>query len=551
MKVSLLLAAGFLTGLSVSSQSGFEDITEKSGVKFRNQNHPTKQKYLIETMVGGVAMLDYNGDGALDLFFVNGARLTESMKRGQQPDKSVSEYWNRLYRNNSDGTFTDVTEKAGLQGKGYSMGVAVADFDNDGHPDIYVTGWDGNTLYRNRGDGTFEDVTTKAGVRGSGWSTGAAFVDVDRDGHLDLVVARYMEWGFHLDIYCGEKKAGHRSYCHPDHYQPTTHLLFRNNGNGTFTDISKASGIGIHPGKGLGVAINDFNDDGWPDIAIANDAVQQQLFLNNKGKFTEAGLELGIGYDDDGRAFAGMGIDFTDYDNDGRPDIFINALANQRYALFHHTGSAFEYISRKSGLSEASSLHSGWGAKFFDFDNDGWKDLFVAQGHVTDNIELTQPNIRYLEPPMLLKNNRGKLTDISRNSGSIFSKALASRGAAFGDLNNDGYIDIAINALNGPAVILKNRGGNNQWLGLDLKGTKSNRDAIGAVVKVVSLNGVSQIQMVSTAGSYLSASDRRLFFGLGKDTEVKQVEIRWPNGKTQKLGKLAVNKLHQITEPSN
>lgn len=551
MKFLLLIVCGFTIVMSAAVAQGFEDISEKSGIRFRNQNSPTSQKHLIETMVGGVAMLDYNNDGALDLFFVNGAKLTSSMKPNSPLDKSAPEYWNRLYRNNKDGTFTDVTEKAGLQGTGYGMGVAVADFDNDGYPDIYVTGWAGNTLYRNRGDGTFVDITAKAGVRGSGWSTGAAFVDIDRDGHLDLVVSRYMEWGFHLDIFCGERKAGHRSYCHPDHFKPTTHLLFRNNGNGTFTDISKASGLGNHPGKGLGIAIHDFNGDGWSDIAIANDAVQQQLFLNNKGKFTEVGLEMGIGYDEDGRAFAGMGIDFADYDNDGRPDIFINALANQRYALFQHMGTAFEYVSGKSGVSEASALHSGWGAKFIDYDNDGWRDLFVAQGHVTDNIELTQPNIRYLEPPMLLRNLRGKFVDVSKNSGSIFRKALAGRGAAFGDFNNDGSVDVAINCLNGPAVILRNTGSTNAWLILDLQGTKSNRDAIGATVRVTPKSGSAQTQFVSTASSYLSANDRRLHFGLGNNTQAVQVEIRWPSGRVQKLDQLAVRKIHKIVEPAN
>lgn len=549
MRQLLVTGIALAMGMPVDSNSGFEDVTAKTGITFRNQNSPTTRKYLIESMVGGVAMLDYNSDGALDLFFVNGAKLADPMGREAHPDKSESIYWNRLYRNNKDGSFTDVTDAAGVRGEGFGMGVAVGDYDNDGHPDIYVTGWERNVLYRNRGDGIFSDVTAQAGVMGGGWSAGAAFVDFDLDGNLDLVVSRYVEWGFHLDLYCGDRKPGYRSYCHPDQFKPIGHMLFRNNGRGGFTDVSKSSGLGNYPGKGLGVAINDYNGDGWPDILIANDSVQQQLFRNDKGRFTEVALELGLGFDEDGRAFAGMGLDFTDYDNDGQPDIFINALANQRYALFRNAGSSFEYISGPSGVGEASLLHSGWGAKFVDYDNDGWRDLFVAQGHVMDNIELTQPSIRYREPILLLRNVRGKFTDVSKASGTIFSKPLAARGAAFGDLDNDGFVDAAINCSNGPAVILRNKGSANAWIGLELKGQRSNRDAISARVRLVAGAGPDQVQFVSTAGSYLSANDRRVFFGIGGNTEAQLIEIRWPSGRVQKLEKVSARKIHQVVEP--
>jgi hypothetical protein len=343
-------------------------------------------------MSGGVAMFDFDNDGWLDLFFVNGAALTDPMPPGRAPDKTDPRYWNRLYKNNRDGTFTDVTERAGLQGTGYGMGVAVGDFDNDGFPDLYVTSLGANTLYRNNGDGTFTDITAKAGVAADGWSTGACFIDYDRDGRLDLMVSRYVEWGFDRNPYCGERRPGYRAYCHPDQFKPATHLLYRNNGDGTFRDVSELSGFGKVPSKGLGVAVNDFDRDGWPDIVVANDSAPEQLFRNNHdGTFTNVALGLGMAYDEDGKTFAGMGVDFADYDNDGWPDVFINALANQRYALFKNSkATAFDYVSGPSGVAGLTTLHSGWGAKFVDYDNDGWKDLIVAQGHVMDNIELTR-----------------------------------------------------------------------------------------------------------------------------------------------------------------
>jgi len=531
---------------------GFEKLPDRGGINFQHAASHTGEKYLPESMGAGVAMLDYNNDGFLDLFFVNGAALRTPMRAGARPDKSDPRFWNRLYRNNGDGTFTDVTEAAGLRGNGYGMGVAVGDFDNDGFPDLYITNLGSNTLYRNNGDGTFTDITEKAGVKCGGWSAGACFFDYDRDGKLDLFVTRYLDWDFDKNIYCGEHRDGYRSYCHPDQFKPTTHMLFHNNGNGTFTDVSARAGFSGKPSKGLGVAIADFDRDGWPDIAVANDSYPEQLFRNNRnGTFTEIGTELGLAYDEDGKTFAGMGIDAADYGNQDWPGVFINALANQRYALFeNHDGKMFEYVSGRSGISKATMLHSGWGAKFFDFDNDGWKDLFVAQGHVMDNIELTQPSSRYREPLLLLRNNGGKFEDISMQVGSEFSKPLAARGAAVGDINNDGWMDIAINCNDGPAIVLLNRGGNgNHWLSVNTVGSKSNRDGIGCCVRIVSASGREQTMYVSTAGSYLSASDKRVHFGLGADRVAKLVEITWPNGTVQRLENVTADRILTVKEP--
>ncbi|MGH9584692.1 MAG: FG-GAP repeat domain-containing protein, partial [Bryobacteraceae bacterium] len=446
----------------------FEDVTATAGIAFRNEASHTSQKYLPETMGGGVAMFDYNKDGLLDLFFVTGAALSDPMLPGKLPDKTNPKFWNRLYRNNGGGTFTDVTMQAGLKGDRYGMGVAVGDFDNDGYPDLYVTGLGHNTLYHNNGNGTFTDVTKAAGVAGSGWSTGAMFIDYDRDGLLDLFVARYLTWDFSKNVFCGIPKPGGRAYCHPDEFPPITYLLFHNEGHGRFRDVSKESGVANFAGKGLGVAMNDYDRDGWPDIVVANDSFPEQLFHNlGNGKFKEVGLQAGIAYDQNGNTFAGMGVDFADYDNDGWPDIFIDSLAKQKYALFHNQHGKFDYVSGPTRISEDSINHSGWGAKFVDYDNDGSKDLFIGQGHVMDNIAMTQPGVRYLEPPMLLRNVAGRFVDVSAQSGPTFRQPRAARGVAFGDINNDGFIDIAINCNNEPAVLLKNTGNRNHWLIVD------------------------------------------------------------------------------------
>jgi hypothetical protein len=528
----------------------FEDVTSRSEIGFQNSSCHTSRKYLPETMGGGVALLDYNRDGRLDVFFVNGAALSDPMPPGKEPGKTAPKFWNRLYRNNGDGTFTDVTEQAGLKGDGYGMGVAVGDYDNDGYPDLYVTYVGHNTLCHNNGDGTFTDVTAAAAVAGSGWSTGAMFIDYDRDGRLDLFVSRYVGWNGWQDIFCGLPQPGGRMYCHPDQFQPVTHLLFHNEGNGHFRDVSQESGIAKFPGKGLGVAMNDYDRDGWPDIVVANDSFPEQLFHNLKnGKFEEVGVERGMAYDEDGNTFAGMGIDFADYDNDGWPDLFVDALAKQKYALFHNDRGRFNYVSGAAGISAESVAHSGWGAKFFDYDNDGFKDIFIGQGHVMDNIEMSQPDVRYREPPLLERNLSGKFIDISAQSGPIFSRPLAARGVAFGDINNDGFIDVVINCNSGPAVILQNSGNSNHWLTVDTVGTKSNRDGIGAQLHLTGPDEREQFAVVSTASSYLSASDKRVYFGLGHTTSIKKLDITWPSGIVQHVGALKADQVYVAHEP--
>jgi len=555
----IALWATFSTGIARPAQAPkaapapppveFIDITATSGIRFRNQTSKTSRKYLIESMVGGVAALDYDRDGRQDLYFVNGAALKDPMPPGEEPDKSDPKYWDRLYRNRGDGTFEDVTEKAGVRGRYYGMGAVAADYNNDGFPDIYVTNYGRNILYRNEGDGTFADVTREAGVEGGGWSAGATFVDYDKDGDLDLFVSRYLQWDFSMDIWCGPVKPGYRAYCHPDKFDPISHILYRNNGDGTFADVSKAAGIAAHPGKGLGVAIQDHNADGWPDIAVANDAFAQQLFRNNRdGTFTEEGLLTGMAYDADGQAFSGMGIDFADYDEDGWPDIFVNALANQRYALFRNDKGNFDYVSADTGVARSTMLHSGWGTRFLDYDNDGDKDLFVAQGHVMDNIELTQPSVRYLEPPLLLRNAGGKFEDVSASAGAAFQRPLAARGVAFADLDNDGWVDLAINCSDGPAVILRNRGGNNNWLVVETVGSAGNRDGIGASIRLVTPSGRVQHAMVTTSGSYVSGSDKRVFFGLGRDVAAQLLEIRWPSGKLLRRENVKANQFLVVRE---
>jgi hypothetical protein len=527
----------------------FRDVTAASGVRFTCQGSPTSQKYLIETMPGGVAVLDYDGDGLLDLFFVNGAALGDPHSPGRQPDKSDPRFWNRLYRNRGDGVFTDVTEKAGVRGHSFGMGVAVGDFDNDGLPDIYVTNFGKNILYRNNGNGTFTDVTAKAGVAGGGWSSSAAFLDYDRDGWLDLAVTRYMEWDFDKNLFCGPREK--RAYCHPEEFKRIGHLLFHNNRDGTFTDVSRESGFGMVPGYGLGIAVNDYDRDGWPDILAANDNVPEQLFRNlGNGKFEEVALAAGLAYDEDGRTFSGMGVDFNDYNNDGWPDVFIGALANEKYAIFRNLKGNFEYVTSSSGVGGITASHSGWGLKFIDYDNDGWKDLFVAQGHVMDTIEYSSPSLKYEEPILMMRNLNGKFEDVSRFSGEAFRVPRASRGVAFGDLDNDGNLDIVISCLNGPAVILRNEGGaGNHWLLVNTIGTRSNRDGLGARVRIVLPSGAEQHGIVTTAGSYQSACDKRVHFGLGSHRTAKLLEITWPSGTVQTLENVAADQVLTVREP--
>jgi enediyne biosynthesis protein E4 len=550
----LALGCGCLWVLVGAADPGvrFTDVTHSIRIAFKHESSATSNKYLLETMGGGVALLDVDNDGRLDAFFTNGARLEDPMPEGKQPDKSSAAFWNRLYRQTTTGGFIDVTEKAGLTGmpqNRYGMGVAVGDYDNDGFADIYVTNFDGNTLYRNQGDGTFADVTSRAGVAAGGWSASAGFFDYDNDGALDLFVTRYLDWTFKNNRYCGEKKPGYRAYCHPDNFDPVTNILFRNNGNGTFTDVSSRAGVAASTGKGLGVSFADYDDDGFVDVYVANDSVQSFLHRNNgDGTFAEVGLLAGVGFNESGKAFAGMGVDFSDYDNDGRPDVFVTDLSNERYMLFRHNGDgSFRDVTNASGVGGATLSFSGWSTRFFDYDNDGWKDIFVAQGHVMDTIEKTAPNLKYLQPPLLLRNESGRFVRVS--PGEVFQRDWAGRGAAFGDLDNDGDVDVVVSNVGQNAVVLRNDGGSqNNWIEIRTAGRKSNRDGIGCRVKVISASGLTQYGTINTAVGYLSASDKRLVVGLNRDDFAKLVEIRWPSGVVQKFENVKARQVLTATE---
>ncbi|MCA1592036.1 MAG: FG-GAP-like repeat-containing protein [Acidobacteria bacterium] len=525
----------------------FTDITSQSGVTFRHDASSTSQKYLLETMGGGCAMFDYDNDGRMDLYFTNGAKLEGAMPKGSMPDKSEPRFWNRLYHQKSDGTFEDATVRAGVRGAGYSMGVAAGDFDGDGWVDLYVTAYGGNTLYRNKGTGAFEDVARRTGTNASGWSTSAGWLDYDRDGRLDLFVARYMDWDFERGaIFCGDPRF--RAFCHPDNFKGAANILFHQKPDGTFEDVSERAGIADPAGKGLGVAFADFDDDGLTDIFVANDSVRQSLYHNKgTGAFEDVALLAGVGYDENGKTFAGMGVDVADYDNDGLPDILITALSNETYPLFRNAGDlSFVYTTGTSGLGQITLLYSGWGTHFIDADNDGLRDIFAAQGHVLDTVEKTTSFLAYRQEPLLARNTGRNFVNVSASAG--FNVPLAARGAAFGDLDNDGDTDIVLAQTGGPPVILRNNGTKNHWLGLALVGVKKNRQGLGARVQITDAAGGRQIFDVTCAGSYLSSNDGRVLAGLGTKTGVRSVEVRWPDGQIQTVNNPAVDKYLTINE---
>jgi enediyne biosynthesis protein E4 len=526
-----------------STEVVFTDVTQQLGITWQHINGATPEKYLIETMGGGGAFLDFNNDGRLDIFLVQSGchRFSVNCK----PEK------NALYRQNADGTFTDVADAAGVANSGiYGMGVAVGDFDNDGYPDIYVTGYPHNVLYHNNGDGTFTDVTAKSHVAGSGWSTSAAFFDYNRDGLLDLYVGRYLEWDESKNIYCGEQRPGYRSYCHPDEFKCVSSLLFRNNGDGTFTDVSQVSGIAKACGKALGVVAFDFNNDEWPDLYVANDAVPNFLFKNNHdGTFTECALlaEVALGYS--GKPQSGMGTDAADFDGDGRPDLFVTNIDNEPNNLFHNNGDGtFDDVTVNASLGSVALLFSAFGTKFIDFDNDGYLDLAVLNGHVLDNIHLYRSGVTFAERPFLLQNVAGKFYEVGAKHGAAFTKTYVGRALATGDFNNDGAIDMLWVTNGGPPILLRNDGGNrNSWIGFQLRGTVSNRDAVGAVVTVTAGNR-RWVREVVGGSSYCAAHDLRLLFGLGSSEKVDKVDVRWPSGATSHLENLPARKYLQITE---
>jgi enediyne biosynthesis protein E4 len=531
----------FLNYAAMAAAAPIFEVKPLRGIDFLLQNSPTPRKFLIETMPGGVALFDYNNDGLLDIFLVNGGRITESLRVPENFERNNPKFWNRLYRQNHDGSFLDVTQAAGLANAGngnYGMGVAVGDYDNDGNADLYVTSYGKNILYHNNGDGTFTDVTAKAGVAGGGWSVSAGFFDYDNDGRLDLFVTRYMDWDADHNKICG---GDWHTYCPPNAFPATTCLLYRNRGDGTFEDVTERSGLAAKKGRALGVAFADYDGDGFTDIFVSNDGMQQYLFHNNgDGTFTECGLESGVAFTADGKGMSGMGAVFQDYDNDGRPDVLVTVLPREIYSLYHNEGGGnFNYASLEAGLGALTSMSSGWGVGLEDFDNDGWKDLFVAQGHVLDNVQDIDASLRYKELPLIALNHKGQF----ERADSGVTKPLAARGVAFGDINNDGCMDAVLSCLGGPPVLLLNRGsGANHWLSISLQGTRSNRDGYGARVSV---NG--QTRVATSTGSYLCANDKRVHFGLGA-AEKASVEILWPSGVKQVINDVRADQFLPVRE---
>ena len=523
--------------------SPFCDACPTSGITFRQHNGAIGGKELIETFTSGCGVLDYDNDGLLDIYLVNGAAIPSLRKEGQ-------EYSNRLYRNLGNLKFVDVTQAAHAEGRGYGMGVAVGDYDNDGFPDLYVTNFGQNQLLHNRGDGTFEDVTEKAGVGGGGWSTSAAFLDYDRDGYLDLFVARYVVYELGKHPRCGDQQRGLLSYCLPDPFQPMTDLLFHNNRDGTFTDVSHAAGIDAVRGRGLGVTVGDYDGDGWPDIFGANDRGRNFLFHNKgDGTFEEVGLPAGVAYSMDGVARAGMGCDFGDYDQDGWLDILVNNFETEGTALFHSLkGEFFTDAGGEVGLRDVSYPYVVFGGKFVDYDNDGLLDIFAVSGHTQDDITDYKPHITYPEPKLLFRNVGGRFTRVDDGPQGVLSRLKVSRGAAFGDLDNDGSVDVVVNNTNDSPEILRNEARSQQKsLLIKLVGTKSDRDGIGTRLEVHYGTHV-QILEAKSAASYLAANDLRVHVGLGASPQVDELILRWPSGKVQTLHDLSAGYLHVVSE---
>ena len=500
-------------------------------------------------MTGGVAVFDYNNDGLLDIFFTNGAEIP-SLK------KSNSSFHNKLFRNNGDGTFTDVTEKAGLAGVGYSMGVAAGDYDNDGFVDLYVTGFNCNQLFHNNGDGTFTDRTEKAGVSGvlkrsKPWSVAAGWIDYDNDGLLDLFVVNYLDYSLSTAHSC--KTGNIVDYCSPDEYRGTPNILYRNNGDGTFTDVSQQSHISQYLGKGMGVAFADYDGDGFTDIFVSNDSIPNFLLHNNgDGTFTDVALRAGVAYNENGKAVAGMGTDFRDIDNDGMPDIFLTAMYGDSFPLYRNPGKGqFEDVTETTGIAAMTTRFTAWGTGIFDFDNDGNKDIFAAGSAILDNS--MEVNHKPYPLPNFLYRNLGNMRfkDVSGEAGASFSVPAAHRGAGFGDLNNDGKIDIVVTVLNGEPQLLMNRSQNhNHWIILKLVGVADNRDGLGTRVKITTANGV-QYNEATTAVGYNSSSDKRVYFGLQNATVVDQIELVWPTGVKQVLHHVMADQILTIVQSSS
>lgn len=518
----------------------FRDAAPEAGLRFILENCATPEKQIIETMLGGVAAFDYDGDGWTDIFFANGAAIPSLRKEAPK-------YFNRLYRNLGGMKFADVTEQAGLTGSGYSMGVAAGDYDNDGHVDLFVSGVRENQLYRNRGDGTFEDVTRKAGIQGGVWAITGGWFDFDNDGLLDLFVANYLNWSPETPPFCGDAVRGIRAYCHPRVYEGLASRLYRNRGDGTFEDVSVASGIAAHIGKAMSVAFADYDRDGFMDIFVTNDKIPSFLFRNlGNGKFTEVGLELGAALPGHGGEVSAMGADFRDYDNDGLPDIVFAALAGETFPLLRNVPKVgFIDWGRRSGLDALTTRRSGWSPALVDLNNDGWKDLFTSNSHVNDTVEAFEATRYKLSNSVLVATGDGRFMDVSEQVGPDFQVARAHRGAAFADFNRDGRIDIVVSAIGEAAQLWENISPiEHSWLILRLKGTRSNRDGIGAEVRIQ-----DQWNVMSSALGYASSSLAGVHFGLHRSRIVERIEIRWPSGTRQVLTEVPVNQILDVQEP--
>ena len=548
--LAVLVPVLLVVGAPTSGPIAFEEIAARAGVVFTADSCPTSAKHQPETMVGGVALFDYDGDGYLDIYFVNGASMPSLVKAGRR-------FKNRLFHNNHNLTFTDVTDRAGLAGAGYGMGVAVGDYDNDGKPDLYVANVNGNQLFHNNGDGTFTDVTDKAGVSGGMyqgrrmWSDGATWVDYNNDGLLDLFVSNYCQWDPATEPPCVVN--GHRITCSPRLYQPLPNTLYRNNGDGTFTDVSVQTGIAAHLGRNMGAAIADYDGDGYTDIFVANDDMPNLLFHNIDGKgFVEVAMDAGVALPENGNAISGMGADFRDLFNRGLPDIWMTAIEKQTFPLYRNLGKGqFEDATAMSGIGLQTAGMSGWSNGIIDFDNDGWKDLFVARANVMDNVAQFAPR-RYEEPNAVFRNlGNGKFQNVSAEAGPDFQIASVHRGAAFGDLDNDGRMDAIVTVLNGPAKIFHNISQDkNHWILLQLIGSKSNRMGIGSRIRLTGSNGMVQYNEATTSVGYASSSDPRVHFGLGEATSAKEIEILWPSGIRQILHDVAADRVVSVREPA-
>lgn len=528
----------------VDQEPSFSEVPpSQSGIIWRHVNGRSEDMYLPETTGAGCGFLDYDNDGWMDIYLVNSGACDFFTP--------LSPLRNALYHNNRDGTFTDVTEKAGVGGSGYGQGIAVGDYDGDGFPDIYLTQYGRSVLYHNNGDGTFHDVTEKAGVAAPGWASSAAWFDYDNDGRLDLFVCRFVDFNKEKNKWCGDRAKNQRWYCIPRVYEPMPCWLFHNNGDGTFTDVSKKTGIAESMGKAWGVVACDVNNDGWMDLFVANDTEPNFLFINRKGRFEEDGLSAGVGYSSYGRARSGMGVDAADYDQDGWADLFVANVDQEMFSLYHNNkNETFSDIAIPTGIGAATKLMSGWGVKFFDYDNDGELDLLLCNGHPDDKIDGRAEGVKYLEPLLLYRNTGKGLKNVSAQGGAIFSRPLSGRGMAIGDFDNDGAVDVLIAINNGAPVLLRNNvGRQNNWLGVRLIGKKSNPDAIGARL-TYQAGDLKRSRVKVGGGSYLSSHDPRMVLGIGREKKVDWLEVKWPlpGGATQRFTELPSNQYITIVE---